>query len=73
MCLAMTVSEIMDKFGGLSAFASAIGVPTSTAFSWKDNNYIPAWRQPALLRLAVERNIALSTADFPPKRARQAA
>lgn len=69
----MTVSEIMDKFGGLTAFAAAVGVPTSTAFSWKDKNYIPAWRQPGLLRLAVERGVPLSTADFPAKQPRRAA
>jgi hypothetical protein len=69
----MTVSDIMDKFGGLSAFSAAIGVPTSTAFSWKDKNYIPAWRQVTLLTLAVERGISLSTADFPDKSERRAA
>lgn len=69
----MTVSDIMDKFGGLSAFAANIGVPVSTAHSWKTNNYIPEWRQAAILSLALDRGIALSTADFPPAKARKAA
>jgi hypothetical protein len=61
----MTVSDIIERFGGLSAFASALGVPTSTAYSWKDKNYIPPWRQPKVMELALERSIDLSATDFP--------
>lgn len=64
----MTVSDIIEKFGGLSAFAAQIGVPTSTVFSWKDKNYIPDWRQPAIMSLALERDVPLSTTDFPTER-----
>lgn len=61
----------MEKFGGLSAFAANIGVPVSTAHSWKSNNYIPEWRQPAVMSLALDRNVALSTSDFPPAKPRK--
>jgi hypothetical protein len=67
----MTASEIVDlfaaedKFGSLTAFSRAIGVPLSTVSSWRQFNQIPAWRQPKLLELAVAHNIALSSADFP--------
>lgn len=63
----MTVSDIVGKFGGLSAFADAVGVPTSTAFSWTAKNYIPEWRQAKVLDLALSLGKPLSTADFPPK------
>lgn len=72
MCGAMTVSDIMDSFGGLSAFADKIGVPTSTAFSWKAKNYIPEWRQREVLELALSSNTPLSTADFPQREERAA-
>ena len=65
----MTVSDIMDQFGGLSAFAKKLGVPTSTAYSWKADNYIPDWRQSAVLNLALAHGKTLSTGDFPEKAA----
>jgi hypothetical protein len=67
MVLQMTVSAIIDKFGGTSAFAAALGVPVSTAHSWKANNYIPHWRQPKVLELAFERTLDISVTDFPEK------
>ena len=63
----------MDKFGGLSPFADALGVPTSTAFSWKHKGYIPAWRQPAVLSAAIREGVDLATTDFPPAKKRLAA
>lgn len=55
------------RLGGITAVANHLGVPISTVSSWGINNRIPDWRQPALLRLAVEKNIPLSTSDFPAK------
>jgi hypothetical protein len=61
----MTASGIIELFGGLTKLSALSGVPTSTIHSWGDKNYIPAWRQPQLLTLAVANGIELSTADFP--------
>jgi hypothetical protein len=63
----MTVSAIIEQFGGTSAFAGAMGVPISTAHSWKAKGYIPEWRQPKVLELALERKLDISAADFPEK------
>jgi hypothetical protein len=61
----MTVADIIEKFGGTSAFADALSAPISTVHSWKRSNYIPPWRHRYVLELALERSIPLSTADFP--------
>lgn len=59
--------QIVMRLGGVTAVAAHLGVPVSTVSSWGRFNRIPEWRQPALLRLAVERGVPLSTADFPAK------
>jgi hypothetical protein len=61
----MTASDIIERLGGISEIARHLGWPTSTVGSWVAANHIPEWRHPALLRMAVERNVVLSTADFP--------
>lgn len=61
----MTASDIIEKFGTIAAFARDLGVPMTTVASWKQSNYIPAWRQPRILSLAATSGIELSTADFP--------
>jgi hypothetical protein len=61
----MTISEIIERFGGTSALATALGAPISTVDSWKRNNYIPAWRQRHVLELAFEQGVDLSATDFP--------
>ena len=58
--------QIVMKLGGITAVAKFLGVPISTVSSWGRANRIPEWRQPALLRLAIEQGIELSTTDFPP-------
>jgi hypothetical protein len=63
----MTVSTIIDKFGGQSALADALGVPVSTVHSWKRSNYIPHWRQPKIIELALDARIDLAPTDFPEK------
>jgi hypothetical protein len=47
--------------------ARDLGLPFTTVSSWGLKNSIPTWRQSALLRLAVEKSIPLSTSDFPRK------
>jgi hypothetical protein len=63
----MTASDIIDKFGSAAALGRTLGIPATTVASWRQNNYIPTWRQPALLALAHSEGVALSTADFPVK------
>lgn len=63
----MTASNIIDQLGGLTEVSRQLSVPVTTVSSWKGRNVIPEWRQPALLRLAIEKGITLSTADFPAK------
>lgn len=63
----MTVSEIIDRLGGTSKVADYTGWPYTTVDSWRSNRHVPEWRKAALLRMAVEFNVPLSTADFPPR------
>jgi hypothetical protein len=59
--------QIIMRLGGITEVASELGVPLTTVSSWGRKNRIPEWRQPALMRLALEKNIPLSTSDFPAK------
>lgn len=63
----MTVADIIERFGTIAAFARELGVPMTTAASWKHANQIPTWRQPKVLELAAAKGIPLSTSDFPDK------
>jgi hypothetical protein len=67
----MTASEIIAKFGSIAELGRVLDVPMTTVSSWGRFNRIPEWRQPAILRVAIERGIALSTTDFPEKPIRQ--
>lgn len=61
----MKASEIIALFGGFTRLSETLGLPLSTVHRWGRANYIPEWRQPRLLELAIERTITLSTTDFP--------
>jgi hypothetical protein len=61
----MTARDIIQKLGGIKPLSDSMGIPLTTISSWARSNRIPDWRQPKLLELAVERDIPLSTADFP--------
>ena len=61
----MTASEIIERFGTIADLARDLGVPMTTVSSWGRANQIPPWRQPKLLELAAQRDISLSTDDFP--------
>lgn len=62
------VSEIIEALGGATAIARAIDVPVTTAHSWKRANYVPAWRVPALLKLAKKLGQPVTAASFPIER-----
>src|SRR5437870_5135302 len=55
---------IVDKFGGQSALAELIGKGQSTVQYWTKSGVIPAKWQRDLLRLAREKGIDLTAADF---------
>jgi hypothetical protein len=57
--------QIVMKLGGITAVATHLNVPISTVSSWGRANRIPEWRQPKLLELAAQMDVALSTTDFP--------
>lgn len=62
----MTASDhIIKKFGSMSALADALGHkhPT-TVQGWKERGTIPSRQQPLVLRVAQERGIDLTPADF---------
>jgi hypothetical protein len=68
----MSVSEIIGSLGGSAEIARYTSWPVTTVDSWKDAGHIPEWRQAALLRMALDKGISLSTSDFPAKRAKAA-
>jgi hypothetical protein len=63
----MQAIDIIQRLGGVMQVSRDLGLSFTTVSSWGRANRIPEWRQPALLRLAVEKSIPLSTADFPTK------
>lgn len=67
-----TVDHIISLLGGSAEIARETGFPLSTIESWRKPNFIPDWRRDPLLGLAVRKDVALSTADFPAKTVRAA-
>ncbi len=62
-----TVSDIFDVLGGAAAIARATGIPFTTVASWKASNFVPEWRQAALLEMPEAEKARLKASDFPPK------
>ncbi len=62
----MTQAErIIEKFGGLTALAKALGHRNPTTVQgWKDRGFIPSSRQQEVLNLALVLGVDLSPADF---------
>lgn len=59
------VDRVIERFGGISALANALGHKHPTTVSqWKVRGVIPARQQDAVLRAAVEKGIPLTPADF---------
>jgi len=56
--------QIVNKFGGQSSLAKALGKRQSTIQHWVETGIVPAqWHQP-LMKLAREKGIALEAKDF---------
>jgi hypothetical protein len=60
----MTAREIIEKFGGQSALAKALGKGQTTVSYWAKTGVIPARWQPLVLDLARQKGIALEASDF---------
>ena len=60
-----TAENIIDRFGGISALARALGHkhPT-TVQGWKDRGVIPARQQAVVLKAAQREEVKLTYADF---------
>jgi len=67
-----TVDQIVDGLGGTSVVASGLGLTPSTVSSWRSANFIPEWRQDAVLAFARRTEKPLDAGDFPKKAARTA-
>ncbi len=67
-----TVTDIFEQLGGSTAIAARIAVPLTTVHSWKRSGYVPAWRIPALVKLAKSLGKPIAAADFPQRRAASA-
>ena len=59
------VALIIQKFGGLSKMAEALGheYPTKVQ-GWRDRNSIPSRHIPLIIEAATARGIALTLSDF---------
>lgn len=69
----MTVSEIIEMFGGTSAMARELDTPVTTVDSWKGAHFIPRWRQGQILDAAHRLNLPIAPTDFPDRPEKQAA
>lgn len=65
-----TASEIIEALGGSASVSRETRFPLTTIESWKAANFIPEWRQSALLEIAERIGASFSADDFPPKCAR---
>lgn len=63
----MTAADIINAFGGTSALAGLLDLKASTVHSWRIANFIPEWRQPRVLELALELQVPIGATDFPDK------
>lgn len=61
----MTVTErVVQKFGGQSALASALGITQPAVNYWKRTGNIPAKWHAKIMRVAAERGISVTAADL---------
>jgi hypothetical protein len=63
----MTASDIIQRLGGVMQLSRDLGISFTTVSSWGRANQIPEWRRPALMRLALDKDVPLATTDFPEK------
>jgi hypothetical protein len=60
-----TAERIIERFGGLSALAQALGHKhASTVQRWKESGFIPARHQQRVLDAARDKGISLDPSDF---------
>lgn len=62
-------ANIIAKFGGVRAAASALGRPPSTVQGWKVRGSIPDPEKPVVLSTAISMGIAVEKDDFWPGQA----
>lgn len=60
------VDKIVSAFGSIAALSEKSGKPYSTCKSWKDRGSIPDEHKPAVLKAALNHNIAIGPEDFFP-------
>lgn len=63
-----TVPDIIEALGGTTVVANETGIPLTTVHSWKRAKFVPRWRVPALVSLAVKLGKPISEASFPDRR-----
>jgi hypothetical protein len=61
------VASMIAALGGLTAVAREFQTRPSTIQGWVKANFIPRWRQPALLAVAARKGVAITANDFPQK------
>lgn len=66
-----TADQIIDALGGTTAVATGLGLTPSTVSSWREVNFIPKWRHPAMLAFAMASDKPLGTGDFPTEKQRK--
>jgi hypothetical protein len=66
----LTTDQIISLFGGSAELSRQTKFPLTTIEGWKSSNFIPVWRQPALIVAARKRGKKLKASDFPPVSAR---
>jgi hypothetical protein len=60
-----TADHILTSLGGVAEVARKLGLPLTTVQGWKDANFVPEWRRPALIKLAKAKKKPLADDDFP--------
>ena len=58
---------VAERFGGVVAFANALGKAPSTCHRWLESGLIPSRHMTAVLEAARERKIKLKAQDFIPQ------
>lgn len=61
-----TANDIIQDLGGPANVSRETGIPYTTVLGWRDSNFIPEWRRPAVLELAERKKLPIADRDFPP-------
>lgn len=60
-----TSADILERLGGVSVVASKLNLPLTTVQGWKDANFVPDWRKPAVIALSKRMKKPVALSDFP--------